>query len=152
MTSEKSVIVRVRATVLIQDQNGRICFARHQKDGKTYWLLPGGGQDPFEPLPAAAGRELVEELRITVASLRFVCLRESFSAAENRHIQFPVFVGIDPDFSRMSRGTDARVAGVDFFTAQEIAKIPLYPDFRADLLDFLTGKPLEPFRTLEWVA
>ncbi len=143
--------IRIRVTVLIKDQNGKICFARHKKNDRRYWLLPGGGQDFCEKAMKTAARELEEELRISVKNFRLLFIRETMDISCQRHIQFIVFEGIDPDFSRMSAGDDPRVEGVDFFSADEIAERTIYPAMTEDILAYSRGESPELFKTLEWI-
>jgi ADP-ribose pyrophosphatase YjhB (NUDIX family) len=50
--------LRVAALILARD---RVLLVRQEKDGRAYWLLPGGGVEPGETMEAALRRELVEE-------------------------------------------------------------------------------------------
>ncbi|HOY67408.1 MAG TPA: NUDIX domain-containing protein [Candidatus Ozemobacteraceae bacterium] len=143
--------VRVRVTVVLRHADGRLCFVRHLKQGRRYWLLPGGGQQPFEPLEEAARREIHEELRISVSGLNFLAMRETMSSAAGRHIQFPIFEAVGPDFSTLEPGEDPRVEGIDFFTAEELANRPIFPNMEDDILRLARGERIAPFRTLEWV-
>lgn len=152
MPSEKSSIVRIRVTVLLRREDGCTCFVRHLKNGRRYWLLPGGGLEPFESLQDAARRELREELDLSVKDVRFLALRETFSREEGRHIVFPIFEGFGADFGLIGPSKDARVEGVDFFDSREISSKPIYPAFGDDLGKMMRGEPVEPFRTLAWVA
>jgi ADP-ribose pyrophosphatase YjhB (NUDIX family) len=52
---------RIRVSALLRWQ-GRILLCRHEKPGKEYWLLPGGGVDSGESLVDALQRELHEEV------------------------------------------------------------------------------------------
>jgi len=143
--------VRVRVTVVLRHSDGRLCFVRHLKAGRRYWLLPGGGQDAFESLEDAARRELREELCISASELKFIGLRETMSSAAGRHIQFPIFEAVRPDLSTLEPGVDARVEGIDFFTAEELATRPIFPNMRDDILLLARGEQIAPFRTLEWI-
>ena len=51
--------IRVSALLLWRD---RILLCRHEKPGKEYWLLPGGGVNSGESLVDALRRELSEEV------------------------------------------------------------------------------------------
>ncbi len=144
-------IVRIRVTILLKREDGKLCFVRHLKDGKRYWLLPGGGQDPFEPAKVSAQRELQEELRVSTQDLKLLFVRESMSQEKGRHIQFLVFEGILPDFSNLSVGEDERVEGFDFFGPEEIASKPIFPAMKDEIIAYLDGKDIETFKTLEWI-
>jgi len=52
--------IRIRAGVLIW-RDGEVLLVRHEKGGRSYWLVPGGGVDPGETMVVAAARELIEE-------------------------------------------------------------------------------------------
>ncbi|MDN5279857.1 MAG: 8-oxo-dGTP diphosphatase [Clostridiales bacterium] len=148
---EKSPEIRIRVTVLLKRQDGKICFVRHRKDGRVYWLLPGGGQDPLESAKDAGKRELFEELQIKVDELNLVFIRESIDPTSLRHIQFMVFEGINPDFSDLQTGIDERVEGYDFFDADEIETHTIYPAMKEDLIRYATNQKIELFKTLEWI-
>lgn len=150
-SKNKSPEIRIRITVLLRREDGKICFVRHNKNGKIYWLLPGGGQDAMETALDAARRELHEELRIAVEGFKFVFARESMDPTSNRHIQFLVFEGTNPDFSTLAVGDDKRVVGFDFFNSDEIMTNPIYPAMKEDIVRFAENREIEPFKTLEWI-
>ncbi|HKA25817.1 MAG TPA: NUDIX domain-containing protein, partial [Gaiellaceae bacterium] len=54
---------RIRVSALLR-WNDRVLLCRHEKPGKEYWLLPGGGVNSGESLVDALHRELAEELGI----------------------------------------------------------------------------------------
>ncbi|MBI3040033.1 NUDIX hydrolase [bacterium] len=151
MTEFNPTFVRIRVTVLLRGADGKFCFVRHHKDGRSYWLLPGGGQNPFEPLEEAASREVQEELNVKVTKFKFIALRESMNVKEKKHIQFPIFEGIDPDFSRIGIGNDTRLEGFDFFNSEEFMNIPIYPTISSDLLKLSQSAQIDLFRTLDWI-
>ena len=104
--------------MLLKRDDGRICFARHCKDGRRYWLLPGGGQDAGETAKEAAARELAEELQIRAEDFRLLFIRESINKETGRHIQFMDFEGIRKDISTLASGTYKSVEGFDFYEAK----------------------------------
>lgn len=151
MTETQLPSVRIRVTILLRKAVGRLLMVRHCKNERRYWLLPGGGQNPGEPLEAAAHRELFEEIRVKSAAYRFLALRESIDPVSGRHIQFPIFEAIGANFSQMMVGEDPRVEGIDWFGAEEIARQPVFPHFPEDLARLAQGEAVEPFKTLPWV-
>jgi 8-oxo-dGTP diphosphatase len=143
--------IRIRVTVLIRRDDGRLCLVRHRKHGRVYWLLPGGGQELFEPAEEAARREVWEEIRVKIGDLRLCCLRESMDRVAGRHIQFLIFSAGTADFSTLQVGDDPRVDGVDFVPPEELSNLPVYPAMQDDLAALLAGQPVPLFRTLPWV-
>lgn len=147
-----NIDVRVRVTVIMQrPDDGKICFARHRKNGETYWLLPGGGQSGLETATTTAARELEEELRLRAEAFELLFVRETMNIDLRRHIQFLVFKAVNPDFSTLATGDDPRVVGYDFFGADEIIDIPVYPAMKEDIIDYARGITPQLFKTLEWI-
>ena len=52
---------RIRVSAILR-WHGSILLCRHEKPGKEYWLLPGGGVNSGESLADALRRELAEEI------------------------------------------------------------------------------------------
>lgn len=148
---KKTAEIRIRVTVLLKREDGKICFVRHKKNDKVYWLLPGGGQDVFESATEAAQRELQEELNVSAADFRLEFVRESFCTEQQRHIQFLVFSAVGPNFDQICTGIDERVEGYDFFAAEDLINRPIYPAMKQDIMDYLNDCPVRPFRTLDWI-
>ena len=54
---------RIRVSAVLRWE-GRVLLCRHEKSGREYWLLPGGGVNSGESLVEALRRELEEEVGI----------------------------------------------------------------------------------------
>lgn len=144
--------VRIRVSLLLRREDGKLCMVRHLKAGQRYWLLPGGGQNMCEPVFDTAKRELKEEINAEISGLEFFCARETMNRQLRRHILFLVYKGLNPDFSGLCLGSDPRIEGIDFFSVDEMADRPVFPDMKSDLTNYLEGKSVELFKSLEWVS
>ena len=96
---------RLRVSALLRWNDG-LLLCRHEKPGKEYWLLPGGGVNAGESLVDALDRELAEELGLDgVAVEGPVAICESIAPVQDpaaKHVVHIVFAG---DLSRaLARG------------------------------------------------
>jgi len=122
--------IRVAAIVLRDD---RLLLARHQKDGKSYWVLPGGGVEYGESLAAALEREIREETHLEIRVDRLVMANDSIPPDRHRHIVNLYFtaevVGGD-----LALGSDPRIVEVRFVPLVEVPALNFIPDTREALL------------------
>lgn len=83
--------MRIRVAVCVA-VDGKVLLVQHEKAGRRYWLLPGGGVELSETMLEAAGREVEEETgyRCDLGRLLVVC--EAIEPA-GRHIVNMVFAG-----------------------------------------------------------
>jgi len=127
---------------------GRILLIRHEKPGKEYWLLPGGGVNSGESLVDALRRELREELGIDdrlpfegpVAIVDSIAPERSFAA---KHVVHIIFAG---DLGGRSLETvtsvDAAVRGHRLFVFGELEEVVLHPPIQRFLARWQPGDPV----------
>jgi ADP-ribose pyrophosphatase YjhB (NUDIX family) len=137
---------RVRVAALIHWQN-RILLCRHEKPGKEYWLLPGGGVDGGETLVGALRRELEEELglRESFPLEGPIAVAESIAPAwqaGDRHIVHIVF-GADLSHRSLEdvETNDAAVRGARLFSLDELEDIVLHPPIMRFVQRWRPGDP-----------
>ena len=138
---------RIRVSALLRWEE-RILLCRHEKPGKEYWLLPGGGVNSGESLVDALRRELMEEVGIgkeltlegPVAIADSISPVRSFAA---KHVVHIVFSG-DLSGRSLERVTsqDAAVRGHRLFSLGELDDIVLHPPIQRFLRRWRPGDPI----------
>ena len=138
---------RIRVSAILR-WNARVLLCRHEKPGKEYWLLPGGGVNAGESLVDALHRELAEEIGISeelpvegpVAVVDSISPQRSFAAKHVVHIIFAGDLGgrsLDAVTSR-----DAAVRGHRLFTPDELDAVVLHPPIQRFLRRWQPGDPV----------
>jgi ADP-ribose pyrophosphatase YjhB (NUDIX family) len=137
--------IRVSAALRWQD---RLLLCRHEKPGKEYWLLPGGGVKSGESLVDALRRELAEEVGLDevmpfegpIAIADSIDPVRSFAA---RHVVHIIFSG---DLTGRSLETvtsqDAAVRGHRLFDPNELDGVVLHPPIQRFLARWRPGDPV----------
>jgi 8-oxo-dGTP diphosphatase len=126
--------LRIRVAALVV-RDGKILLARHVKEGRSAYLLPGGGIESGESAHIALARELREEADVAceIGDLRYVI--EAIAPDGARHILQLVFAAAlagEPGASR-----DPRVAGCYWHRIEELRGMPLHPDAAKEIADDL---------------
>jgi 8-oxo-dGTP diphosphatase len=147
---------RIRVSALLRWE-GRILLCRHEKPGKEYWLLPGGGVNGGESLADALQRELLEEVGIDdelplegpIAIADSIAPERSFKA---KHVVHIIFSG-DLTGRSLERVTsqDAAVRGHRLFAVTDLDDIVVHPPIQRFLQRWRPGDPVVYLGSL-WVA
>ncbi len=137
---------RIRVSALLRWRD-RILLCRHEKPGKEYWLLPGGGVNSGESLVDALRRELSEEVGIDdlvpfegpIAVVDSIAPVHSFAA---KHVVHIIFAG-DLGGRSLERVTsaDAAVRGHRLFVLGELGEVVLHPPIQRFVARWRPGDP-----------
>jgi 8-oxo-dGTP diphosphatase len=137
---------RIRVSAVLR-WSDRILLIRHEKAGKDYWLLPGGGVHAGESLLQALRRELAEEVGIDhhIPFEGPVALVDSIAPARTfarKHVVHIIFAG-DLSGRSLERVTsqDAAVRGHRLFTLPELEDAVLHPPIQRFLARWQSGDP-----------
>ena len=137
---------RIRVSALLEWRD-RILLCRHEKPGKEYWLLPGGGVNSGESLVDALRRELAEEVGIRgvpfegpIAIVDSIAPARSFAA---KHVVHIIFSGdLEGRSLEAVTSKDAAVRGHRLFSVGELDEIVLHPPIQRFLTRWRPGDPV----------
>ena len=137
---------RIRVSAILR-RGSRILLVRHEKHGREYWLLPGGGVQGGETLVRALKRELVEEVGLDadVPLEGPVAIADSIAppGSPAKHVVHIVFAG---DLSGRSleqvTSQDAAVRGHRLFSLHELDDVVLHPPIQRFLSRWRPGDPV----------
>lgn len=143
--------IRVSIKAVIID-NGRILLTKNRDQQSIFYLLPGGGQNPGEPIADALKRECLEEVgaRVEPGPLLFVrdYLSENHDFAgehEDVHqveLMFAATLQEDPA-QRATSHPDSMQIGVEWVPLMALRERRLYPSaLKALLMEPLPGGAL----------
>ena len=137
---------RIRVSALLR-WNDRILLCRHEKPGREYWLLPGGGVNSGESLVDALRRELAEEVGIDerLPTEGPIAIVDSISPARSLATKHVVHIIFSADLSHRSLSDvetkDAAVKGARLFSNDELEEIVVHPPIKRFLERWQPGDP-----------
>ena len=132
--------MRVRVAGLL-NVNSTVLMVEHFKEGRAYWLLPGGGVNLGEKAKTALKRELKEELNLDCSVNDLLFVVESYNNRGDHIIQ-PTYLIETGDIDLLAPGTDKRIKGFAFLDQDKIASAVIYPDIKQELNEYLVSKKI----------
>jgi 8-oxo-dGTP diphosphatase len=137
---------RIRVSAILRRGN-RILLVRHEKHGREYWLLPGGGVNTGETLVGALHRELAEEVGFDeeVPLEGPVAIADSISPAgvPAKHVVHIVFAAhLGGRSLEQVTSSDAAVWNHRLFDVDELSGLALHPPIQRFLARWQPGDPM----------
>jgi len=127
--------IRNRMAVVIVEQE-KILLVQHEKYGRKYWLVPGGGVEFGESLAETGRRELLEEtgLEVEIGDLLFII--ESIPADGHRHVINYFYTGRLRG-GELKLGEDDVLRDVQWHLIEDLPHLVMYPDVTRELREYL---------------
>jgi ADP-ribose pyrophosphatase YjhB (NUDIX family) len=127
--------IRIRAAGILVKE-GEILLVRHEKNGKSYWLLPGGGVDFGETVEEGLRREFLEEVGLQVTVDRLVMVHDSIPPDRHRQVLNLTFL-VDCPKPEVKVGTDGVLKDARFHPLAALESLTLYPNIKIELMEGL---------------
>ncbi len=130
--------IRIRAAgILVKD--GEILLVRHEKNGKSYWLLPGGGVDFGESVEEALIREFREEVGLPIQVGKLVLAHDSIPPNRHRQVLNLYFLVSARHFN-IHVTPDAILKSAAFHPLKDFGGMSVTPDVKAEILEGLANQ------------
>lgn len=126
-----SIRIRV-AGILIQDQ--KILLVRHEKNGKSYFLLPGGGIEYGETASEALIREFNEEVGLSIEVGKLVFVQDSIPPNRHRHVLNLYFLVETSNFNIIVT-QDNVLKGAGYYSFDNFPTLTVNPDIKAEIFE-----------------
>ncbi|MBN2754016.1 MAG: NUDIX hydrolase [Candidatus Goldbacteria bacterium] len=131
--------IRIRVAGICLDKKNRLLLVNHQKNGKSYWLLPGGGVEYGETLHEALKREFMEEMSLNIKKAgELLFVNDSIYPGGKRHVinmYFKVRVS-----GVLKPNPDHILKNAVYMEKSEFKKILFYPDIKNDIMRMWSNK------------
>ena len=126
--------IRIRVGVLIW-RDGEVLLVRHEKAGRSYWLVPGGGVDVGETMIAAGAREGFEETGYSADMGRLLIVCEAIDPKPGgRHIVNTIYAATIRGGTLTVGVDDKSLRDAQWHPLEALETLEMYPPIGADLL------------------
>jgi ADP-ribose pyrophosphatase YjhB (NUDIX family) len=130
--------IRIRVSGVLSEK-GKVLLVQHEKNGKQYWLLPGGGVDFGETLEEALEREFLEETSLKVRTMKPILISEVVAPNGSRHGLHFVFL-VKRISGKLKVIPDKRLRSASFVSWEKILRLAFFPDMSRLLLSLYRKK------------
>lgn len=138
--------IRIRvAGILARD--GQILLVRHEKNGKSYFLIPGGGMEYGETAEEALIREFQEEVGLPIQVGKLVLVHDSIPENKHRQVLNLYFLVTAPKME-IKVTPDAVLKDAKFHDLSEFSALTVNPDAKREILEGIAGNWKEGCRYL----
>ncbi|MFP4466359.1 MAG: NUDIX domain-containing protein [Candidatus Goldiibacteriota bacterium] len=128
--------IRIRTAGFCLNEKNELLLVNHVKKGRSYWLLPGGGEEFGETVPAALKREFMEEVSLKIKKIHnLVFMHDTVYPGGERHILNVYFRVELFKNSRPKVNREGVLKGSEYVSREKFRKILFYPDMKNAILN-----------------
>lgn len=133
--------IRNRVAVLIVEGD-KILLVEHEKYGKKYWLVPGGGVEYGETIEEAARRELMEECSLGVRIGDLLFISETIPPDRHRHVINYYYEGHIVG-GELRANPDRVLRDAQWLPIEDLPHLLLFPPTAQEILDWAQRRTVE---------
>jgi 8-oxo-dGTP diphosphatase len=124
--------IRIRvAGILLKGDN--LLLVRHEKNSKSYWLLPGGGVEFGETLENALIREFKEEVGLAIQVGELVMVQDSIPPDQHRQVLNVTFLVTTAD-TALTVTPDGVLRDAAYHSLADFMEMTVHPDVKLEIL------------------
>jgi 8-oxo-dGTP diphosphatase len=128
--------IRIRVAGLFLNGKNELLLVNHRKNGKSYWLIPGGGMEYGETPEEALRREFREELNITGLEVgNMVFMNDTIYPGGKRHIINLYFRVILKSGQEIRVNPERVLKAAGFVGLKKFKKILFYPGAKSVIIN-----------------
>jgi ADP-ribose pyrophosphatase YjhB (NUDIX family) len=133
--------IRVRVAGIVLNNKNELLLVNHVKNGRSYWLLPGGGVEYCEDVHTALKREFMEELSLKITSIgKLVMVHDTIYPDKKRHILNMYFTVKAAGLDKIRVNPDKVLNGAAFVSKADFRKKEFYPAIKDDIISLWEEK------------
>ncbi len=129
--------IRVRVAGVLENNN-EILMIAHEKKGRKYWLLPGGGVDYGETFQEALKREFKEEANLDIEVKHLLFISESIAPDSSRHI-VNIFFEVEHKNGEIKLGEEDVLSDIAYIPIENIDEYTVYPNIKMELKTYFSS-------------
>lgn len=123
-------VKRTRA-VGILIKNNKILLIHRTREGKEYWVFPGGGKEDYETVEEAVVREIEEEASIKCKSIRLLYTHEYLDIGHKHHFYLCKYISGKPKLGNFNElqtmKRENQTYKPEWVRIDKLPKLLLYP-------------------------
>lgn len=136
-----SRLIRNSAKALII-KDGKMLAIKIKDNNEEFYILPGGGQESEELLPAAVCREIAEETGLEVECKELLFVIEGLHGEPFHRIDLVFLCGLINEIPNCILHCDTNQTGLEWLDISTLNTQKLYPSkLRRQIMNFCQGKP-----------